>query len=227
MFVHHPDGWVSLDGERIRLQALTDWIPAYSLPPGAVGRRYDGTRHVLHSATDQWAGETPWPLYDEIVAAWADITTRDAEITAAARPAPPDPWARPLPEIQADALGRVQQAAEMLRARVASPGDGQAMSYLAKATHAAEIIAGTRTASGLLEPLVGIEIDPATGQPCATLAEVAGVVASAQQQWEAIEGQIDAARRAARLAILAAPDAAAIQSAEAAITWPEIPEISG
>ncbi|MBB4287518.1 hypothetical protein [Roseospira goensis] len=132
-----------------------------------------------------------------------------------------------LADVRAEALDRVQGQAETLRARVASPGDGQAMSYLSKATHAAEVIAGTRTASGLLEPLVGVEVDPATGQPCATLTEVAAVIVAAQAQWEALEGQIDAARRAGRIAILAATDAAAVQAAEAAIAWPDIPALPG
>jgi len=114
---------------------------------------------------------------------------------------------------RAAAVAAIDAAAEAARARIVTPGSGQAMSYLAKETEARRVVAGEIAASPLLDPLVGVEVDPANGTVAADLATVAAIILAQADAWKAIEGALDAARRSAKIAVAGAADVAAIDAA--------------
>jgi hypothetical protein len=129
-----------------------------------------------------------------------------------------DQIAANLASARSEALTRIDAEAESCRAQFVTPGSGQAMSYLLKASQARAVLAGA-TQAPVLAGLVGVEINPATGAVCASLQEVAAVVAAQADAWEAIEGQIDALRRGGKLSVGGAPDVGAVD-AVFPIAWP-------
>lgn len=133
----------------------------------------------------------------------------------------------PAPEIAAAALEaaknaaaeRVDSEAEIIRQRYLTPGAGQAMAYLRKAEQARNVLAGRGDDVSLLVGLIGVEIDPATGDPVASLARLAEIVAATANEWEAAEAAIDATRRAKKIAIAQANRIAQVTAA-LAVAWP-------
>ncbi|MCR9256265.1 MAG: hypothetical protein NXI16_09235 [Alphaproteobacteria bacterium] len=134
----------------------------------------------------------------------AEIDAESARIAAVAAGA--------LDREKAEAEREIDAAAEAARAAIVTPGAGQAMSYLAKEAEARRVLAGAAS-SALLEPLIGVEVDPVTGDVLPDLASVAAVIVAQADAWMALEGQIDAARRGAKIQIAAAADSAAITAA--------------
>ena len=142
-------------------------------------------------------------------------------------------WVPVAPDLEATraaAIIRVNDEAEALRRAVMTVGEGQVLSYTTKHRRAEEVLA--RIAGGetplaseypILEGLIGVEIDPSNSAVATTLQEVAQIIVTTGQQWEAFEGQIDAVRRQATIAIEAATDAHGITNALAAVTWPTVP----
>lgn len=102
--------------------------------------------------------------------------------------------------LQAELSAQIDAEAEAIRAQYLTLSSGQAMSYVTKAAHAREVLAGTRAVSPILQALVGTEVK-ADGTVTATLADVATVVDAAATQYETAEGAIDATRRAAKIAL--------------------------
>lgn len=60
-FVHHPDGYVIINGERFEMDIFLDVEPDYSLPNPAIHRSYEqGKHHVLSNGKDAWSSQFPW-----------------------------------------------------------------------------------------------------------------------------------------------------------------------
>ncbi len=60
-FVHHPDGYIIINGERFEMDVFLSVEPDYSLPKPATHRSYEqGFRHVLSNGTDAWTMPSPW-----------------------------------------------------------------------------------------------------------------------------------------------------------------------
>ncbi len=58
MFIHHPDGYIVINGERIDLAVFLRFEPAYRLQDGALGQIYEpGVKHSLIVP----GGERPLP----------------------------------------------------------------------------------------------------------------------------------------------------------------------
>lgn len=113
-------------------------------------------------------------------------------------------------EYIAEAPGRIDNGAEGLRGLWLTPGSGQAMSYLKKEEAARSVLAviqggGTPDPEDYpnLAPLLGVEVDPEgnTVNDLQTLATIILAEAAAAAQFE---GQIDAVRRSAKIALASA-----------------------
>lgn len=112
------------------------------------------------------------------------------------------------------AAGRIDAAAEALRLRYMTGGAGQAMVYQAKAAEALRL-SGDADPSPAGYPLLAAEV----GITAPTLTGVGAAVLAAHDEWTRIGALIEAARLAAKAAIAAAGDPAAVAAAEAAADW--------
>ncbi|ACL55617.1 hypothetical protein [Methylobacterium nodulans] len=114
--------------------------------------------------------------------------------------------------------------AEALRARLASPGAGQAMEYQEAAAQAAAALTapGSATADAypMLAATVGIDIDPETGAPAVDVLGVARAVAAASARWLTAGAAIRKARLTGKAAVAAAATPEAAQAARVEIIWP-------
>lgn len=124
------------------------------------------------------------------------------------------------------ALSKIDAQAEALRVAVITPGDGQAMSYQAKADEAKECLAAYGAASLppegeflLLESEVGI-VTKQDGSLTETVIDVAEVVAAARLEWVQSEAAINRVRLQAKSDIRAAESAAEIEDVLAGVVWP-------
>ena len=69
MFKHHPDGHIKIGNFEYPLSEFMLDEPAYTLPSGAIGRRYTpGSAHILFDSSNQWGGPLPWPEGDTYLA---------------------------------------------------------------------------------------------------------------------------------------------------------------
>ena len=60
-FVHHPDGYILINGERFEMDVFLAVEPGYSLPDPATHRSYEqGKHHVLSNGKDAWPSPYPW-----------------------------------------------------------------------------------------------------------------------------------------------------------------------
>lgn len=173
--------------------------------------------------------------------AFVDFEPADLPAGTEVPSAPPDgahlwsgsAWVPVVPELEearSTAIGRVNGEAESLRHSIVTGGAVQALSYTTKHRRAEEVVA--RIDAGetplaadypILSGLIGIEVDPTSGTLATTLQEVAQIVVATGREWEAWEGQIDAVRRQAIIAIEGAADVTAIDQALSAVMWPTIP----
>ena len=143
-----------------------------------------------------------------------------------------DQWVEvpePLETLKPRAIAQVNGEAEALRRAILTSGEGQMLSYSTKFRRAEEALAaiagGAVPAPGdfpLLEPLIGVERHPVSGQVASNLQEVAQIIADTGRHWEALEGAIDAVRRKAALDIEVAVDGAAVQRVLDSLAWPAV-----
>ncbi|MEI6558284.1 MAG: hypothetical protein WCO00_07725 [Rhodospirillaceae bacterium] len=164
--------------------------------------------------------EPPAPALP-VIGETAALTADGAAVAVTWLTAPPPgagEAAAALARARAEACQRVDAEAEALRARFLTPGSGQAMSYLIKAQEARAVLAGGGAAP-ILTALLGIELDPATGAPAASLERLAAIVDAEAGRWQAAEAGIDAARRGAKIRIAAAPGPAEV-AALFPVAWP-------
>jgi hypothetical protein len=120
--------------------------------------------------------------------------------------------AKSLAVFQAEAIDKIDMAAEAARLRFITGGAGQAMTYQTKLDQAKRQQAGDPGPFPLLLASVDVEGD--------TVAEVAELVIATAEQWEPIGADIEKKRLTAKRDILAAGDAAAISAIVAAVVWP-------
>lgn len=123
----------------------------------------------------------------------------------------------------------VDGQAEALRARVVTPGAGQALEYREAQAQAAAALGGTASGATaerypMLAVTVGIDIDPQTGEPAADILGVARGVQAARDAWLAIGAAIRGARLKGKAAIGAARTLDEAIAAHAAIVWPALPD---
>lgn len=109
----------------------------------------------------------------------------------------------------------VDADAESERLKYITPGVGQAMTYAEKAAQAKAALA-TEDPQPADYPMLAAEI----GISGATLADVAGIVASAHQQWIVIGAAIEGVRLRAKAEIGTATTSEEAQAVIAAIVWP-------
>lgn len=106
----------------------------------------------------------------------------------------------PLAQLQADAITRIDGLAEKTRLKYITDGTGQALTYTRKlATAEAYVAAGYPTDTTAYPWLHDEAI--LTGIVASSLADM--IIANAAQ-WDVVGSQIEAARRAAKITVLAA-----------------------
>jgi hypothetical protein len=115
---------------------------------------------------------------------------------------------KPLTDLQADALSRVDQLATKVREKFLTPG--QDSTYADKLTDARAY----KAASGKANAADFVWIDAEATATGKTHKEVADAVIAASGQWAIKGAQIEGQRQAAKQAIKAATNAATIRSAE-------------
>lgn len=73
-FVHHPDGYILINGERFEMHVFLAVEPDYSLPDKATGRNYEqGKYHRLTDGKTSFAGEYPWIQGDIYISRLSDF----------------------------------------------------------------------------------------------------------------------------------------------------------
>ncbi len=125
-----------------------------------------------------------------------------------------------LAERKLAAQAEVDRQAEAARLRFLTPGAGQAMEYQRTAEEAEAAIAGG-AADFVGYPMLAAERDAAVaaGAPSPGVQDVAATVIAERDAWVAAGALIKTTRRAAKLQIAAAADAAAIDAVLAGLTW--------
>lgn len=91
-FFHHPDGFVTINGERFSLEVFKIVDPYYSLPPGTISRCYrQGEGHWIGTGENTFDGEYPWTDGDIYIGRLSDFLaareedereTREAKVAA-------------------------------------------------------------------------------------------------------------------------------------------------
>ena len=118
---------------------------------------------------------------------------------------------KPIDELQADAIARVNQHAETLRGQYLTPGTGQALTYLCKLMDAQAYQAAGYPMPATAYPWISAEAN-ATGKTPQTIAQL---IIAAGQRWHSVGAQIEAARQQALTALKTATDGKAVYDAEA------------
>ncbi|MBB4265189.1 hypothetical protein [Roseospira visakhapatnamensis] len=129
-----------------------------------------------------------------------------------------------LPAARAAAVARIDAEAEHHRARVLTPGAGQSLEYQQTRAEAERLAAAGGAGAAGDYPMLEAErlaLDDA-GQ-AATLADVAGRVLVQRDAWTTYGAAIKRARRAAKLAVMAAATVAEVEALAAGIAWPDPP----
>lgn len=120
-----------------------------------------------------------------------------------------------LAHLRAEAVRRVDKAAEAERQRWITGGSGQAMVYLAKAAEARRYLATVPPPADLADyPLLSAEV----GITAATALDLAQTWLALDAGWTTVAARIEGARLAAKAAIAAASTPAAIAAAQS-IDW--------
>lgn len=74
IFIHHPDGYIIINGERFEMDVFLAVEPGYSLPSPATHRSYEqGKRHILSNGKDAWSSEYPWVQGDIYISRVTDF----------------------------------------------------------------------------------------------------------------------------------------------------------
>lgn len=123
-------------------------------------------------------------------------------------------WGDDLPTMKLRAIADVDAAAEVARRRFITIGSGQAMEYMATEAEARDFNAG---GAG---PWPFLEAERDASAEGTTLAEVAAAVLQQVAAWQAVGAEIKRLRRAAKMAIDAALNAAGVAAATV-VVWPE------
>lgn len=117
----------------------------------------------------------------------------------------------------------IDVTAESLRARLMTPGVGQAMEYQEAQAQAQAALKASSSATAVKYPMlaasIGIDVDPSTGEKATDVLGVARSVDAARSAWLLIGAHIRATRLAAKTAIAAAGDIAAATAAYNAADW--------
>lgn len=73
-FFHHPDGFVTINGERFSLEVFKIVDPYYSLPPGVISQCYrQGEGHWIGTGDSTFDGEYPWTDGDIYIGRLSDF----------------------------------------------------------------------------------------------------------------------------------------------------------
>lgn len=136
--------------------------------------------------------------------------------------ASPDPFAGPpLDDVKARAATQIDAAAEREREKYITPGAGQALVYEAKRTE----VARWHNAGDPAEPDAALYPWAAdrADRLDVSIAEVLSVWAAQSAAWAAVGIAIERAREAAKEAVTAVEDAAAVQAIVDGLAWPAGP----
>lgn len=144
-------------------------------------------------------------------------------MTAAALVAAGVSEARVLQVLKVRLAQAIDERAEDLRARLLSPGVGQAMEYLEVQAQAFAALAKPTEASAdrfpMLAASIGLDIDPETGATAADVLGVARSIRAAYDAWNTAGAAIRKVRLSAKAAIAAATTLAEAEAA-ASPSWP-------
>jgi hypothetical protein len=213
MFLHHPDGLVTIGGFRCTLEEFLLDEPGYGLPEGTVGRCYQpGVTHWLTDGSGQIEGPLPWPEGEAYLAKESEYRTAQL-----ARTAPPIPT---LEECRTAALRNVDREAENRRLAYITPGSGQALVYQEKRREAEAAIAAFEAAAGepvnpARFPLLAAELDISG----LGLNELAQAVLAKAQDWTAAAAAIEGTRLKAKRDIAAAASAEDVDAVVTGLVW--------
>jgi D-alanyl-D-alanine dipeptidase len=117
-----------------------------------------------------------------------------------------------LDAVRGSLYAKIDAAAEEVRARFVTPGSAQAMIYLKKEAEARAVVWGQSKPTPFLDAEAA-----ATG---VTVADLAALVVTKAEAWDAKAAQIEALRRAAKAAVAQADNIAAMHTA-AQVNWAE------
>lgn len=139
-FFHHPDGIITIADFSYPLSQFLIDEPAYSLPPGMIGRDYvQGEYHRLTNGRSQFGGPMPWDDGDRYI---ANAETYRAAYEARGEPGPepePEPTENlTLAQMKQRAKVRIDAVAEKVRGVFLTSAPLQAATYLEKAAEARE-----------------------------------------------------------------------------------------
>jgi len=177
--------------------------------------------------------ETTAPVYlDGEYAVYRATDTQVAVIETATWPegvsivTPPDgismfggEWLQPdLTTLQAEACARIDASAEALCNTVVTPGSSQMARYTRKQAQAEAYLADPSPTADKYPAIYG-----EVGITADTVQAVAEVVLARAAAWWTYGDAIERARLAGKRAVESATTVAAIQAAEAAVEWPDLP----
>ena len=129
---------------------------------------------------------------------------------------------KPMPELRAAALLRIDAAAERARLRFAVEGLGAALEYLATEAEARLLLSQPgKPPTAAAYPLVASEVSARRKgrKETVTMLAAAVEIVAAADAWKLTMATIREVRRTAKLAVAAAQNPAEIAAAEA-VTWP-------
>lgn len=120
---------------------------------------------------------------------------------------------------QAEAIARIDAAAEAARCAYITPGSGQALVYQRKGQQARDCLAN-HDAQNPPAPGAYTALEAEVGITGGDVLEVAAVVAGLETAWAAVADQIEAIRLTAKRDVAAAATPAEVDAIEAAVVWP-------
>lgn len=131
-----------------------------------------------------------------------------------------------LPHFAEALCGRIDAAAESLRARLMTPGIGQAVEYMEVQAEAVAALNAPANATAPQYPMlaagIGSDVDPTTKAPAIDVLGVARAVVATHDSWVAVGAAIRKARLGAKAAINAATTIAAASAAYDSTVWPAL-----
>jgi len=126
-------------------------------------------------------------------------------------------WLQPdLATLQAEACTRIDAAAEGLRNSVVTPGSGQMAAYRRKEEQARDYLDDADPSADKYPAIYG-----EVGITAETPQAVAEAILAKAAAWWSFGDAIEQARLTGKKAVKAAASVAAVQAAEAAMTWPD------
>ncbi|MCB2186293.1 MAG: hypothetical protein KQJ78_07740 [Deltaproteobacteria bacterium] len=123
-----------------------------------------------------------------------------------------------LEEAKAEALARIDAAAEAVRLQLITPGSGQAMAYLAK-----EAEARAWQDDPDPEPANYPFLAAETADTREDMATTAGIILARAKTWRQAGAAVEGVRLEAKRAVREAEDAAGVAAVLAGLKWPQIP----